>query len=252
MKTQSIVPPWPRHLPRVFTDRARLSRNPLDGLPAFRQLDLLESHAASRLSGFDPRMTGLTNTYVEDLFVNEADHTAVSNTTSETSLLAGTNKQPTIPANHFLQQGAQFRGVRILARGVLSTTSTPTLIFQVRLGTTSGSSYLSGSSLGVSAAITTASGVTNKWWELRLDLVCSVRGIGTGNATLCGAGYVSSPGGFASPFVYPLEPTTPDTATWTQVFDASLTQFVNLSATWSAASASNTITCKQLIVSTIG
>ncbi len=77
-------------------------------------------------------------------------------------------------------------------------------------------------------------------------MTCRTVGTGTGNSTLSGAGYVQSPGGFASPFVYPLEPTTPDTATWTQTFDNSLTYFINLSVTWSASSASNTITCKAL------
>jgi len=247
-----IENPWPTAIPRVFTPRIRLAENPLDRLNPSQRLNALAEHRARKRKFFEPRATGLTQTYDETFFVNEADHSAHSNSASETSLIAGTNKQPVIPANWFLQGGGHFRGISILARGVLSTTSTPTIIFQVRLGETAGSAFLSGSSLAVSAAITTSSGVTNKWWELRLDLICTVRGIGTGNATLAGAGYVASPGGFASPFVYAIEPTTPDTATWTQTFNAAVTQYVNLSATWSAASASNTITCKQLICKTHG
>lgn len=244
--------PWPRAIPRHFSDRVKLLQSPLDGLLPAMKADVFAQMEARRRKFLEAEATGLTNTYNETYFINSADHSAVANTTSETSLLAGTNQQPYIPANYFLQQGSQLRGLRILARGVLSTTSTPTLIFQARLGTTSGSTYLSGASIGVSAAITTAAGVTNKWWELRLDLICRVGAIGTGNATLAGSGYVTSPGGFAAPYIYPLEPTTPDTATWTQTFDASLTQFVNLSVTWSAASASNTIICKQLMVDAIG
>jgi hypothetical protein len=136
--------------------------------------------------------------------------------------------------------------ISFLARGIIGTTGTPTIIFQWRMSSTAGSSTLSGSSIGVSSAITTASGISNKLWESRLDLICLTPGQGTGNTTLQAHGTVASPGGFASPFVYPLEVTTPDTATWVQTFDATLTYFVNLSITWSASSASNTITAKHL------
>ncbi len=129
---------------------------------------------------------------------------------------------------------------------MLGTTSTPTIIFQWRFGTTSGSSFLSGASVGVSVAITTGSGVTNQWWESWLDVICYTAGTGTGNTSLSCAGVVSCPGGFASPFSYALEPTTPPTATWSAVIDNAVTQFVNLSVTWSASSASNTVTCKKL------
>ncbi len=50
----------------------------------------------------------------------------------------------------------------------------------------------------------------------------------------------------SSTFEYDLEPTTPPTATWTATIDNSLMQFVNVSATWSSMSMSNTITMKQL------
>jgi len=242
--------PWPRAVPRHFSPRLPLLKSPADFAADRRAYVQVRRALEARFLA--ARATGLTNTYDETFFINEADHTALSNSTSEGSLLAGTNRQPIVPANYFLQQGSQFRGLSLLARGVLSTTSTPTIIFQVRLGETAGHTFLSGASIGVTAAITTASGVTNQWWELRLDLVCTVRGVGTGNATLAGSGYVMSPGGFASPFVYPLLPTTPPTATWTQTFNAAVTQYLNLSATWSAASASNTITCKQLQVKAIG
>lgn len=244
--------PWPTTIPRHFTPRVGLMESPLARCPMVERYDKLCEHVAHKRRFLDPQMTGLTNTYNEQFFINKADFTAYSTSTSEASLISGLNVQPVIPANYFLFQGASLRGIRIEAQGVLSTTSTPTIIFQVRTGTTSGATFLSGASVGVSAAITTASGVTNKWWRLQLDLICTVTGIGTGNATLAGAGYVASPGGFASPFVYALEPTTPDTATWTSVFDASVSQYLNLSATWSASSSSNTITCKQLIVSALG
>ncbi len=195
-------------------------------------------------------MSATTGTWTECVWNNRADFAAVNTFTSEQSILgAGPNDQPVFPALFFLGKQGVGRVVTILARGVMGTTSTPTLIFQFRLGITSGIAFLSGTSIGVSPTITTGSGVSNVYWEARLDLTCYTAGIGTGNTTLSGAGYVMSPKGFASPFFYALEPTTPDTATWTCTIDNSVTQYLNLSATWGSSSSSNTITVKQLIVS---
>jgi hypothetical protein len=193
------------------------------------------------------RNSFLSGTVSEVIFQTVADYSAIASFTTETSLLSGA-RQPSFPAGFFDNQNKPGKGIRIVAKGVLGTTSTPTYTFQVRLGTTSGITFITGTSVGVSAAITTQSGVTNVYWELAMDIICTVPGIGTGNCTLSGAGLVSSPAGFASPFVYPLEPTTPNTATWTSTIDDSLTQYLNLSVTSSANSASNTLTMKQLIV----
>lgn len=181
-------------------------------------------------------------------FSNTSEYTALASSATEGSLLAGFNEQPVIPQFYFDSPKAFGRSLRIFASGVLSTTGTPTLIFQLRLGMTVGASFISGTSIGVSAAITTQSGVTNKYWELTYDVMCRIPGLGTTNTTLGCSGKVLSPGGFASPFIYAMEPTTPDTGTWTATLDNSLNQYMNLSATWSASSASNTITCKQLSV----
>ncbi len=190
--------------------------------------------------------SGTTGTWSELMFASRADYTAVASTNAEASLLSGVNEQPVIPALFWDGTKAFGRSIRIEAQGVFSTTGTPTMIFQVRLGTTSGSSYLSGTSVGVSAAITTGSSVSNVYWKLGLDLTCNTPGIGTGNTTLSGAGYVMSGGGFASPYIYAIEPTTPETATWTSTIDNTATQYVNVSLTWSASSASNTAKIKQL------
>lgn len=248
------VPAWPKGVPCVFTDRAKLVPGPWDHLSPLHRLDAYATYMAKRRRAIEDAVqcTGLTATYNEQFFTATADHTALASSAAEGSLLAGTNRQPVIPAGYFLQQGGVGRGIEIFANGIFSNTGTPTLIFQVRLGETAGSSYLSGTSVGVSAAITTANGVSNKYWELRLRLTCRTPGIGTGNTTLSGAGYVMSMSGFGTPFFYPLEPTTPDTATWTSTINAAVTQYLNLSATWSASSASNTITCKDLQVTAYG
>lgn len=190
----------------------------------------------------------MQSVWTRPLFQSIADHTAVASTASEASLLAGTNQQPVLPA--LFWDGPQSRGrrVNIRAKGIFSTTGTPTLTFQLRLGTTAGSSYLSGTSVGVSSAITTINNSTNEWWMLEVDLVCRTPGLGTTNLTIAGSGSVRSPIGFASTYEYPI----PDSATWTYTIDGSLTYYFNLSCTWSASSASNTITCKCLSVTEHG
>ena len=241
-----MLPQWPKDLPRVFKPIAKLEHDPK--IHSYDLLDMLALNTAKKLRDRDQqlRCSALTGTLSEMIFANKADFSAFNTSASEGSLLAGTNEQPVLPALFFDGNRAYGRVVTFLARGVLGSTGTPTITFQTRLGTSSGSASLSGTSCGVSAAITTASSITNKFWELRLDLTCYTPGIGSGNTTLSGAGYVSSPGGFASPYIYALEPSTPDTATWTITIDNSVTQYFNLSVTWSASSSSNTITCKQL------
>lgn len=240
-----LILAWPKAIKRVWHPIATLKT------PRVLPLDLLALRRAALVQEERDylRCSGLTGTWNELMFCNSSDYTAYASSATEGSLIAGGgNEQPVIPATYFLNKPGYLRSISLIGRGVFSNTSTPTIIFQVRIGSTSGSSNLSGTSVGVSAAITTQSGVTNKWFEFRLDLSCRVTGIGSGNTTLMGSGYVTSPGGFASPFIYPLEPSTPDTATWTATIDGSVTNYVNCSATWSSSSASNTATLKQLLL----
>lgn len=247
-----FAPTWPAEADFVPLLHRKGTRPVRRERPIRRRLlsDELALVSARRLQAMlnDERMGGTTTQWTEVLFVNGADYSAVASTASETSLLGGVNQQPSFPAFYFDGQKGVRRTVMLIAQGVLGTTSTPTIIFQTRLGTSAGSSSLTGASIGVSAAITTASGVSNKMWYMQLLLTNYTPGIGSGNDTISGAGFVWSGGGFASPFQYVLEPTTPDTATWTQTFDASVTTYVNLSVTWSASSASNTITAKNVMM----
>lgn len=189
-----------------------------------------------------------TGTATELLYTNAGDFTALASFTSEASLLAGVNEQAIFQPNFFLNPSAPRRAFRILARGILGTTGTPTFTFTGRLGTTSGSSFLSGTKIFESAAITTGSGVSTKLWQIQCDLQLRTPGIGTSNCTISGSGIVFSPGGFASPFAYALTPSSGESATWTATIDGALTQYLNLSVTCSASSASNTVTLKQLEV----
>lgn len=184
------------------------------------------------------------------LWSNLADHTTLSSFTSEASLLGGTNQLPAFPALWFDSQNAKGKVFEFEASGVLGSTGTPTYTFTVRLGS---ATDLTGTAIAVSAAITTASGVSNKWWRLWLRAVCRTPGQGAGNTTFSVDGFVVSPGGFASPFMYPLEPTTPDTATWTVApINSGVVNYLNLSVACSASSASNAITCKNGTLQDVG
>jgi hypothetical protein len=189
-----------------------------------------------------------TQTYGETFYINHADFNAFNTSNVEGSILAGLNTQPWIPAFFFLTPDTgRGHAVRFAAKGVGGSTSAPTITFQTRLGSTAGSASLSGSSVGVTSAITMGTTVTNKYWELWLDLKCDTPGIGTNNCTLSGAGCVFSPGLFSTANgTFALEPTTPDTATWTATIDGGVTNYFNLSVVFSVSNAANTITCKWL------
>src|SRR5438105_9123353 len=144
-------------------------------------------------------MSFITGTYSELIYSNTADYAAYASSAVEGSLIGpGPKMQPTLPPLFFDGNKGVGRSLSIRARGILGTTGTPTIIFQARLGSTQGTTNFGGASVGVSAAITTASGVSNKWWELWLDLICDTPGQGTGNTTVTVAGGVQSPGGFAT------------------------------------------------------
>ena len=242
----------PNAWPTSFVPKSRPVAR-LAGMPVLSRrgwLDAMAQEAAREVAERNEaiRCGGLTQSYSELIYQNKADFTAFNTSAAEGSILtvAATGDQPFLPAGYFAY--TQRRSILIEAEGIIGTTGTPTIIFQARLGTTAGASSLAGTSVGVTAAITTSSGISNKVWRLRLRLTCNTPGIGTGLATLSGCGTVWSGGGFASPFEYALLPTTPDTATWTSVIDGGLTQYLTLSVTWSASSASNTITTKSLTV----
>lgn len=232
------LPAWPTSLERKMSPIANLRFG-----PRYSRGDLAAIERANRILR---RNSAIKNSFItgmpaETLFRNHADFTAFT-ATSEGSLLAGTNQQPWFPAGFFDQ--VPFRSVSILARGVLSSTSgSNTLILQSRFGTTAGSAFLSGTSVAQTAAISLTASQTNAYWEMRLDLTCNVSGIGSGNSTLSGSGFVFCPA-FATPFYYGMAPSSASPQTWTSTFDDSVAQYFNLSGTFN--NSSNSITCKYL------
>lgn len=189
--------------------------------------------------------------YASLKFAAIADHTPLGPFTAEASLLGGTNQQPMFESGWFDGPTAVGKGFELDAMGVLSCTGTPTYTFGVRLGPTHAA--ITDTLIAVSAAITCQNGVTNKWWRLWLRAILRTPGQAAGNSTFSVAGFVESPGGFASPFRYALEPTTPDTATWTVApVDSKVQNYLNLSVACSASNAANAIRCKDCVVRDLG
>lgn len=169
------------------------------------------------------------------------DGTAVANTTTETILFPNV----TIPAG-FMADG---RTLMLTAYGRHSTTGTPTLTFAVRWG------GVSGTVLATSGAITCGSGVTNAMWKVEVILQTRSNGAtgtifatGTatvaedaantvGSATNASAVGLMGSAGVAAPAAVTVD-LTADTA-------------LSLTADWSAASASNTITGHTYIIEAI-
>jgi hypothetical protein len=96
-----------------------------------------------------------------------------------------------------------------------------------------------------SGAVVTVASVTNKTWRLWIELTCRSIGAST-SATLFGTGSLTSSavvgatGGAATTAMLP--DSAPAVGTG---FDSTAAQVVDLYATWSASSASNSVQCHQ-------
>ena len=173
--------------------------------------------------------------WVENVVQSQVDGTALTNSTTATSILPGQSKF-TLPANFFDAPG---KALRILATGRISTLATTpgTLAFQVRFGS------VQVFAPGTMALNTTAQ--TNATWMFDATLVCRSVGSGT-SATVLGVGKWASRAVIGSPAAGSGGVGTlllPDTAPAVGTgFDSTASQVVDLFAAWSSASASNSIT----------
>jgi hypothetical protein len=160
-----------------------------------------------------------------------ADGAAIANTATETVIYPNI----TIPAN-YLQDG---RVLRIIMKGKLSTTGTPTITFRARWG------GVAGTILAQSAAITNGSSVSNVIWEL--ELILQVRSNGSSGSVLA-MGRVNV-GGASSivNFMGSAGATNPAAVTVDLTADTALA----ITAQWGTASTSNTLTGMQYIIESL-
>lgn len=190
-------------------------------------------------------MSNLTGTVTELIYASETTATAQASFTSERSMndTAGMGERPVLPAYFWTPTYGKAQGIRIVARGILSSTGTPTYTFTIRLG--ANGSTTAAIILGT-AALTTGSGVTNQYWELQGDVIATAIGTAGANTTVRGMGHIISPG-LASPFIYAAGGSA--ASPWSvSTVDASILNYVNVNIACSASSASNTITLQQLLV----
>lgn len=166
-------------------------------------------------------------------FITE-DGTAVANTTTETILFPDF----TVPAKYM-------DGGRVLlleAYGRFSTTATPTVRFRVRWG------GVAGTTLWDSGTITTAT-VTAALWKVRVWVQCRTGGSSTasilfaiGEASVGSAAAPSVGSATGAPAVGLFGSAGDDTPATVGSLNTLIDQALSLTLTWSAASASNTMT----------
>ena len=136
-------------------------------------------------------MSFITGTVTELLYASTAVGASLNTFTTEAQLnTVGTmGVQAKIPANFWEANNNQSgRGVRIVARGLFSTTGTPTYQLFVR-GGASGNITTAPLVLGT-AAITTTSGAASAFWELEADIILTAIGYAGAHSTIQGAGKV--------------------------------------------------------------
>jgi hypothetical protein len=160
--------------------------------------------------------------------------TALANTTTLTDISPA--PQIVLPAN-YLFVGQR---LRMTAYGIFGNTGTPTLLLGVYYG------GVSGTLIAATAANTTASGVTAIPWQLVCDIY--VRTVGS-SGTVWANGQVTlstTLAGAASFYNIPTTQTQPITVNTTTA------NAITVGAAWGTANASNTITCEDAYLETLG
>ena len=159
--------------------------------------------------------------------------TALASSTTLTDISPG--PQYTLPAN-YSGNGTAFL---LIASGIFSNTSTPTLKLGFYLG------GVAGVSLADSGAVTTTTGATN--WQWRMEAVVVIRSNGsTGTAWTQGVLHLGTSATVLAPI--PLPAAAPSAVT----IDTTTAKVISVGAQWGTSSSSNTTTCQGLQVVSLG
>lgn len=189
-------------------------------------------------------MSNQSGVYSDLIYASTVAGAAKATFTSEFKIndTATMGPTPVLLPEYFMPISGVGRGIHIIARGILSSTATPTYTFSIRLGAEGSTS--AAIALGT-AALTTGSGVTNQIWQLEGDVILKTFGAAGANSTLTGVGtFISS--GTANK----IDPAwgggaTPGTVA---TFDHSILNYVNVNVTCSSSSGSNSVTLQQLVI----
>jgi len=155
--------------------------------------------------------------------------TAVANTTTETLLASNL----VLPVKYL----ATTRALRIRAWGQFSTTATPTMTFKVHLG--SAGTNADGV-VCASSAITTASGAATLIWRLEVDIAVRAITYGATSANVMGIGELTVTDAATNTKVGQMVPASAPAVSGG--YNVEVQQNLGTYLTWSAASASNTLT----------
>lgn len=196
----------------------------------------------------DVQNSFVTGTNTELLYQNlVAGAAKASFTTEATPILndeATMGSQAKIPAGFFIP-GRTGQAIKIVARGIASSTGTPTYQFLVRLGATG----TGGTLVWEMPAATTATGISNKGWQFECDLVLRTNAAVGANSTIQGIGpFLGDGAGWAATSMILMgfgNNTQPGTIA---TFNAAVDNFININVVCSASSASNSVQLLQLLV----
>lgn len=192
-------------------------------------------------------MSFLTGTNVELIYASTAAGVTQASFTTEQQFntTATMGVQASLPPSFWLpNQNAVGRGIKIVARGILASTASPTYTFTVRGG--AAANVASTPIIAGTAAITTIAAATTSIWTFEADCILKTIGAAGGNSTLTSVGQVTCDGLLATAncaaYGAAVSPGTVAT------LDTSITNFINFNIACSASSASNTISLQQLLI----
>lgn len=199
-------------------------------------------------------MSWLTGTNVETIYASTAVGASLNTFTTEAQLnTTGTmGAQAHLPPDFWLpNQRSVGQGIKIVARGTLAATGTPTYTITIRGG--AAGNVTTAPILAGTTTMATVSGATTCAWELEVDCILKVLGAAGANSTLCSVGRVFSAG---------LATTANNTvigglttagtlvvAGTITTLDTSITNYINVNVACSASSGSNIFALQQLLIS---
>lgn len=191
-------------------------------------------------------MSFLTGTNLELIYANTAAGTAKNTFTSEVTIndTAGMGVQAHLPADFWLpNQTSIGRGIRITARGIMSTFTSGNWTFSVRFGAAANTA--SAIVLGT-AALTPTVSQTNVIFDFEGDVILTAMGAAGNNSTVRGVGTIASPA-LASPFQSGVFGGAASPGTVATV-DTTITNYINFNVANTVSNAANGITLLQLLV----
>ncbi|MCC6989932.1 MAG: hypothetical protein IT181_13085 [Acidobacteria bacterium] len=212
-------------LAEIATLRADVALSMKAGQSFARQLKKLERRFATWTP---PKGMNSRQMWAECIAWATADGTAVANSTTETIIFPNV----TLPGG-YMQDG---RLLEMEAFGKLSTTGTPTMVWALRWG------GVAGTLLATTEAITMGSGVANVNWNLRAKIQTRTNG-SAGSLIVSGTVLVHTAAGTVAANVFGVSGY--DNPAEVSALDLTADTALSLTADWSAASASNTLTGHQ-------